>query len=78
MSASSKPPAPNPPGNEAWITLTHELDLPDGKDFISAPPRMPFHVTLDLCEELLAQRSVESVLSQPDRVKSAAEFQLLP
>jgi hypothetical protein len=59
-----------------WITLAHELELPEGHDFVAAPPRMPMDVTLAYCEELLAQRSTESILSQPDRAKSPEEFLL--
>ena len=60
--------------SEDWISFAHELQLPDFGGHPVEAPRIPLDAVLDYCEELLAQRSPEFHLNQPDRVKSAAEF----
>jgi hypothetical protein len=60
--------------SEEWITFAHDLQLPDPTGWVGEVPQMPLSAVLDYCEELLAQHSPEFILSQPDRVKSSAEF----
>ena len=77
MNGSSKP-WDNPASVPQEITLAHALELPYGRDFVAHPPRMPMDVMLDYCEELLARRSIASVLAEPDRFKSSIEFEIKP
>ena len=78
MSGSSNARQRDLTNNEDWITFAHELQLPPGQDFIAEPVRMPLDEVLDYCEELLTQRSIESILTQPDRVKSPVRFEIPP
>ncbi len=76
MSDSSNSEARRPPKPDDRTTVAFDLELPPGSHFISRPPRVPLDVMLDYCEELLAQRTVESILAQPDREKSPVPFEL--
>jgi hypothetical protein len=78
MSGSSNLRQRDLPNPEGWITFAHELQLPPGQDFIAEPVRMPLDVVLDYCEKLSALCSIESILTQPDRVKSSVRSEMPP